>query len=504
MASVVALRKLESKAIADNSVTTAEAQEIINLANDRGNATVAEKAEIKKFLEGSSAMLQPAAKELLNKFLQGGTPPVAPTPSGAVIKSVRGSDKSSFDDDTIFLGRDGTVKGVADIDAYTRGYASTKQGVLRQRHGSEAPESALNNAAEKAALKTVTPGNALDAAAKAFGVTGTTFEKMANSIEFSNPEAGSWWGKCHAWTWSSLSNVIDKYVDVDGAEGKKGLWVAGQFVSRADLGNWMMGVADTISVADSNQLFKTGLSALDLLKGTSEYMMNNGGGVVADVYLDKKHNEKQVWNQPFVAAGMTTKTLSATDAAAVLTAAKADGVAAGKQVKQMTIVGTYGVEAGDEHEGTAMRNSKNWVMFAVTDANGKVLTAYMADDAKLASAPNLEKNTDEVPEYFWKPTLKAIDDTLAGKTNSTVEGDSHSDEFKFFINTVLQKGVPASVREAFEKDIGPTGAVSAADAAKLAKKYKPMGVANAYSPEQWKRELAGRGLDAKAFGAAWN
>ncbi len=503
--SVSTLRRLETKALSDDKVTEAEATELIDSARDGGRITNDEKAEISAFLSRSSMLMAPAARTLLSEFVSGSRPPA---PSGDVVKSIQGSDKSSFEDDTIFLGRDGTVKGEGNVPAYSRSYAATKEGPLRFRHGSAAPSSSVNTAAENAALKTTTPGEALDEVAKTFGVQVNGFEAMANSQEFFNPSADYWWGKCHAWTWASLSTTIDKLVDVPGPDGQRGLWIAGQFLSRADLGNWMMAVADTISVNDTNQLMRNNLSALDVLKGTTEYMMNNGGGVAADVFNDKKQGKSEVWNQPFVAAELTTKSLTAAAAAAaakkVLALASNEGITGGKQVKQVTIVGTYGTEIDDAHEGEPGRDTKTWVMYAVTDANGKTLTAYMADDEKLKSFAGLPtKQTDDVPEYFWKPSLQAIDDTLAGRRSSAVEWNAHGAEFKFFVGTVLKNGVPATTRTAFEKEIAalPAGAIDSSTADVLKSKYP--NVANAYSPAQWERAFASRGLTSRTFGAAY-
>ena len=71
------------------------------------------------------------------------------------------------------------------------------------------------------------------------------------------------------------------------------------------------------------------------------------------------------------------------------------------------------------------------------------------------------------------------------------------------INTVLESGVPATTRTAFENDFAALGAgnVSPDKARTLAQKYP--NVANAYSPDQWKRLFQDKGLDAKTFGAVW-
>jgi hypothetical protein len=496
------LRNLEKRFTTDTKFTADEAKQLLDSTKDYGGVSKGEKTELAAILKRNADKLEPAAKAMIEKFLAVDTA-ITPPANSEVIRAVNGTNSASFEDDTVFLGRDGKVHGDANVPAYTRSYDATKEGPLRFRHGSEVPKSTVVKPEDLAAAQKNTPGQALDAAAKIFGAKVDGFEKMANSKDFYNADADFWWGKCHAWTWSSLSNEINKLVDVPGPVGERGLWVGGQFLSRADLGNWMMAVSDRISIQDGNQLFDSSISAMDLLKGTQQFLMNNGGGVVADVFNDAKKGHKEVWNQPFVSSDVTTTTLNADQSKAVLELAKKEGVT-GAAVKQVNIVGTYGVEISDDHEGDPGRSSKTWNMYAVVDANGKVLTAYMADDAKLKDAAGLPtKSTDDVPEYFWKPTLAAINDTLAGKPNNTVNWDAHGKEFSFFLQTVLKKGVPATTRTAFEKEFTalPAGAVSPAKVAELAKKYP--GVANAFSPDQWKAAFASRGLDAKAFGAAW-
>lgn len=503
------LRRLEQRFLTDAKLSTDEAKQLVDSTKDWFGVSAAEKKEVAAILKRNVDKMEPGARELLEKFV-GATQPanpggLQPPANTDVIRTVTGANKSTFEDDTVFLGRDGTVHGEANVPAYTRSYDATKEGPLRFRHGSEVPPSSVLSAADAQAIKGRTPGQALDNAAKIFGARVDGFEKMANSKDFYNPDADFWWGKCHAWTWSALSNTINKLVDVPGPDGQKGLWIGGEWMSRADLGNWMMATADQISVSDGNQLFDSSLSAMDLLKGTTQFLMNNGGGMVSDVFNDKKKGHKEVWNQPFVSSDTTTKTLAGDVSAKLLEVAKKDGLAVtGATVKQVTIVGTYGVEVSDSHEGDGGRSSKTWNMYAVCDANGKVLGAYMADDEKLKGVAGLPTtSTDDVPDYIWKPTLKAIDDTLAGKTNWTVENDEHGNEFKFFVSTVLMKGVPATTRTAFENDLAalPAGAIDAAKAKDLAAKYG--NVANAYSPDQWKAAFGSRGLDAKAFGAAW-
>ncbi len=500
--SVKSIRGLEAQFLKnDKRIDAGEAQKLLAEAK-KGGVSAAEKAELQALIARNKDKLAPEASKVFETYFKP-SGPVTPPAQAEVIRSLTGSNPASFEDDKVFLGRDGTLSGKADVSSYTRSYDSIKDGPLRFRHGSNVPESSVISSTDLDAAKKNTPGQALDAAAKAFGVTVDGFETMANSQDFYNDKADYWWGKCHAWTWSSLDKTINKLVDVEGPSGQRGLWVGGQFMSRADLGNWMMATADRISISDNSSYMKQGLSAMDLLKGTTQFMMNNGGGVVADVWNDAKKGHKEVWNQPFVGADVTNTTLTGDVAQKLLDKAKADGIT-GASVKQVSIVGTYGVEQSDAHEDDPGRSTKTWNMYVITDANGLALTSYMADDAKVKDIPGLPTTyTDDIPEYFWKPTLQAIEDTLKGRQNDVVDDDSHGPEFKFFVGTVLAKGVPATTRAAFEAEFQalPAGAVSADALKALSKKYPT--VANAYSPDQWKTIFAPRGLTAKAFGAAW-
>lgn len=481
--SVDAVRRLETQALRDRKISEEEAQQLVTATYDWNAVSREEKAELKAILTRDAAALSPAAKQTIEVFLDAreGTAPV--------ISSRVGPYASTFADDAVSLGRDGTLHGEAGVTGYSRGYDATQMGPLRSRHGSDAPASVMLSRAENDRVRTASPGAALDAAAKAFGARGTGFEQMASAKQFFDPSAEFWWGKCHAWAWSALDDRISTQVDVDGPEGMKGVWIGGQWLSRADLGNWMMATADEISLKNGDQLIKAQLTATDLLNGTTQFLMNGGGGVVADIHNDKKKGKAEVWNQPFVASDVTTRTLDGEPALGVLKRAK-QGVA----VKQVTIVGTYGVERGDTWEGPASRASKTWNMYAVTNGAGRVVAAYMADDPALKGVAGLPtRKTDDLPDYLWKPKLQAIDDVLAGRPNAAVAGDRRGREFTFFVGTVLTKGVPGTVRAAFEAEVR----AGATDQAALAAKYP--GVANAYAPDQWARF----GFDARAFGAAW-
>ncbi len=488
------------------------ANKIIKAVNDGGGVSSAEKTKLAGML--AKDKFSPAAKTALQTFLNGltggGAAPPAPrvvaaaTATGNVATTSLGSNAASFDDDSVTLGKDGDLTIDTGIEPWTRSYDSIQEGPLRKANGSPAPASTILSASALDALHKETPGAALDAAAKVFGVTVGGFQAMATSKEFYDTSAQSWEGKCHAWTWSSLSTTIDKLVDVDGPDGQKGLWIGGQWLSRADLGNWMMAVADQIAVSGNDTLFDNKMNAADLLKGTLEYMAKNGGGVIADVWNDAAHdNDHQIWNQPFIKADVTTSTVAGAAAASVLAQAKKDGVS-GAVVRLANIVGTYGVEASDDYEGAPNLTTKNWNMYVVTDASGKMLTAYMANDKKLASVTGLPTaTTDDVPDYFWKPNLAAINDTLAGKSNPIVNADSHGREFTFFVQDVLEKGVSGVIRQEFEAAIKalPAGAISAAKVSELKRTYST--IANAYAPSEWQSSFGSRGLGAKDFGASW-
>ncbi len=496
------LRRLEHQFLSnDRRISAEEGKQLVDSTWDFLAVSKEERAELRQMLVRDAGKLDPAARQTIVGFLQRVEAPVIP--SADPIRCVLGPNPGSFSDDTIFLGRDGTVHGESGVSAYTRAYDATKVGPLRSAHGSPAPDSPLLTTEEYAALKERTPGQSLDAAAGAFGVRSTGFETLANSKDFFDPSADYWWGKCHAWAWSALSKTVDKRVDVAGPEGQKGLWIAGQWLSRADLGNWMMATADEISIRDPQALYKGELTASELVKGTTQFMMNDGGGVVADIYNDKKKGHKEVWNQPFVSSDLTTQTIDPHATALVLRLARREGVSSGVAVKQLTIVGTYGVEQSDAWEGAPGTSHKTWNLYAVTDANGKLLTAYMADDRKLDGLGVPTRTTDDLPEYFWKPKLQAIDDVLAGRRNANVETDRHGAQFKFFVGTVLTRGVSGEVRAAFEAELlaSPPGPLDEGTLAQLKTRYPT--IANAYSPQQWKQHLAPRGLEPLTFGALW-
>ncbi|MHB8874918.1 MAG: hypothetical protein ACYC8T_14615 [Myxococcaceae bacterium] len=498
--SVGTLRSLAQLFVRDDgSLSEEEARSLVEAAKDRPGVSADERRELATMALDAKRTGR-GAKDVIEKFLA--TP--TPWPGALPLRALPGGDPTSLDDDRVALGPDGSMRGSSGVVPYSRGYAAVKNGPLRERHGSLAPDSEVLSSRERSRVRNQPPGAALDLAARAHGVRlGEGFERMAKSKAFSDPAAEPWWGKCHAWAWSALSNEVSARVDVGGPEGERGLWIAGQWLSRADLGNWMMGVADSISIGDGNQLFDARVTAEDLLKGVSQYLIEGGGGVVVDIHNDRAHGGKrEVWNQPFVGADVDTRTLSGEGAQAVLRLARADG-RAGSAVKHVHVVGRYGNERGDGHEGPWDSESRSWNLYAVTDAAGTVVAAYTADDPRLAGARGLPtRKSQELPEYFWKPTLKAIDDALEGRANSVIDRDVHGPEYRFFVGTVLGRGVPGATRARFEAEVAklPPGRVAQAKRAALLGEFK--GVAEAYSIEQWARAFGARGLDAREFGGS--
>jgi hypothetical protein len=394
---------------------------------------------------------------------------------------------------------------------------------LRFAHGSQAPETSALSSAELCAVRAQTPGQALDKAAALYGVS-TSYAELAGKHDYYDPSAPDWQGHCHAWSWASLNKVVDAKVDVDGPEGQRGVWIGGQWLSRADLGDWMMALGSNISFdneettvslrhgTDMDKMMGNNPRAPtpdDLVKGMMQYLSATGGGLIADVSNDQSTGTDEIWNQPFYRGEFDVKGLSGKGADALLEHAEADGVKFPAGVKLLRIKGDYGREVSDDHEGAPASDSKTWNVYAVTDANGKMLKAYMADDPAFTAIDGLPTHqSDAMPDSLWNGH-RSIKAALEGKSSWAIDRDKGLEDksvgtmFRFFVHDVLQKGVPGTVRAAFESELAalPAGPLDAAKLSDLAKRYP--GVANAYSPEQWAKAFGSRGLTPDAFGAGW-
>lgn len=493
--SVRTLRTLNELFLRDDGrLEPAEAQRVVDASRDLATVSAEERTELHSIAASSRTTLE--ARNVIESFLD--RPPSSVAPPMTVIA---GADVSSFDDDRLVLGPDGAEAGTSGVTPYTRSYDAVREGPMREAHGSRAPRSAVLTDEENDHVAAQSPAAALDAMARLRGVR-SRFVELANAKSSFNPEAPAWWGKCHAWAWSALSNELSARVDVGGPVGERGLWLSGQWISRADLGNFMMGVADTIAIADSQQLFKDHLTATDLLQATAQYLLEGGEGFVADIHNDAAHGgDREVWNQPFVAADVDTHTLEGAGAAAVLALAAVDGTP-GVRAKHVHVVGRYGNERSNDWEGDWGEASRSWNVYAVTNAQGEVVAAYMADDARLEGARGLPtRASHELPEYVWKPTLDSVKAAFSGEPLRALDADAHAKEYRFFVDTVLERGVPGAMRAGFEAAMArlPAGNIQAADVRALLTEFR--GVSEAYTPQQWERAFASRGLSAKAFAA---
>jgi hypothetical protein len=480
----------------DGRISPDEAGQLVDASRDHGTVAADERAELETVATAPRTTL--AARNVIETFLAQPAPTVAPP-----LTSITGYDPSQFGDDRLVLGPDGSARGSSSVTPYSRSYAAVKEGPMLHAHGSKAPHSSILTDEENAHALAQKPAAALDAMAKARGVSlPSGFVALANAKTSFDPTAPFWWGKCHAWAWAALSTELSARVDVGGPEGQRGLWLSGQWLSRADLGNFLMGVADTIAIADENVLFEQPVTPMDLLHASAQFLLEGGGGLVADIHNDDAHGgDREVWNQPFIAADVDTRTLSGEGAAAVLALARQDGKQ-GTTVKHVHLVGRYGNERSNDWEGAPGLASKSWNVYAVTDAAGTVIAAYAADDARLEGAPGLPtRASHELPEYLWKPSLQNVEDALSGTPNRNIDADTLSREYRFFVSTVLARGVPGVMRARFEADVASLqgGRLNAPSVARLLRDYP--GVSEAYSEAQWERAFGSRGLSRVAFGA---
>jgi protein-glutamine gamma-glutamyltransferase len=448
-------------------------------------------------------------------------------PATDVMSSVHGDGYRDLAGGTVFFGKDGALKLSTGIQSYTRAWAQTNRGVLRTSHGSTPPKSDVPNPTENRINQMQKPGQALDRVASLFGVeSGESFEKLAERTPYYRPLAENWEGFCHSWVFTSLNQWLNERVDVPGDKGQTGLWIGGQWMSRGDLGNWLMALGNLAMI----DIFKTlhpqvngpggvGPTPEQLIAG----VINNLGSSGIGFYGDRHDNEKekrdvngnivnQIWNQPWIGADVTTKTLDAKLTAEVIALAKADAAKAGTgpalagatQVKLVKMTAKMGNEVNDRHEDAPKHDPWPWNAYVVLDAKGKMLKAYMADDlAKaLPKAALPEKTSKPIPDYFGQPVDPILDNAIAGIPDGILAKEAKP--FYAFVQTILKNGVSGKERTTFEaavKAATVNGKVPPAKAAELAKAHPNL--ANAYTPDQWARAFGKLGLDAKAFGAAW-
>lgn len=467
-----------------------------------GSVDLDVKARLDAVLAGSSG-LTTSAKLMLKQFLAG-TPPNQAGLNNAAYKVVPGNKPEFMFDDDIFLGL-GTVKGDTNLLGHSRGYAKLADGVLRSAHGSQAPQSPVLSAAELTVLRQQGPHVALDRAAQVYGLKlgeFQTFTYFGEKVHF-DPKAPYWAGLCHAWSYTSLDNRINALVDVEGPIGERGVWIFGQWISRADLGNWMMGVSNQLSIADA-VLLDSFVTPEDLLKGVTQYVLTSGRGLRADLFNDADTGKSEIWNQPIFNADLSVSKVSAAVRDAVVAHARADATyqvklpAEGLDVKLVQISAKWGAEKTDSWEDGVSLGTSRWAMYMVTDSQGKVLRGYMAHllAKKVMGLP--VTTSDSLPDYIAYPKHALVDAAMDNAKNQLLDNANEGKHFRFFVGTVLARGIPHVTRKAFEAEVI---GVASPNVDALMAKYP--GIANAYTPAQWAANFAAKLGPAEEFGAVW-
>lgn len=452
-------------------------------------------------LRNDARALTPGAESLAKSALEGrDVGPGLDTPQYRLVE--KGAGTFVFDDE-LFVLQDGEVRGRPELVGHSRGYAAYRDGVLRFAHGSRAPASRSLLPDEAAALRDQPPAAALDRAAAARGLSlGTaSYTYFAEKVHY-RPGANTpyWEGLCHAWTTAALDDRLSALVDVPGVRGKRGLWYMGQWMSRADLGNWTMGSYDAISISDAVTV-DSFVRPENWVKGLIRHAMN-GKGLRADLWNDTDKGASEVWNQPILSANVKVASVDDDAAARIVEHARKDTSrwerlpAAGAKVKLVTATARWAVETSDDHEEATGIRASTWNVYAIVDESGKVARGYMAHQLGTVPGPLPTRTSDSLPDYFAFPTHSAIDAILGEKKHLVVDGAFQGKILKFFVGEVLARGIPAETREAFESE-----ALGAAPPPRdvLAARYP--GIANAYSKEQWDRVFAPTLGDGKVFGA---
>ncbi len=430
----------------------------------------------------------------------------------AVYRLVPGASPM-LHDDALYLVGDGVVAAHTGLRSHSRGYAAKRDGVLFTRHGSFAPSHPLvAEAGETAALRAQGPDAALDAAAVIGGVRlsqFTTFGATARSSAYYDPSSSTpfWAGICQGWTHNALDDRLSTLVDAPGAAGARGLWIFGQWLSRADLGNAMMGASFSLGIADSTTI-DSFVKPDALVKALAQHVLRSGAGLRVDIWNDS-HNpsgtyDPQIWNQPIVEASLEVASVSDATRDAVVAHAVADPrrwqpLPAAPSVKLVRARASWGAETSDAWEREARFRASEWNMYLITGADGRVALGYMAHELAAANVRDLPVATsDGLPDYLAVPRHELTDAAFAGAPHRLLDpGNPEGERFRFVVGTVLALGIPEPTRAAFEAE----ALAGDVDVDALAARYP--GIANAYGPAQWARVLEPRLGPAARFGARW-
>lgn len=450
------------------------------------------------------------ARWALEAALAGRAPDAVPAENALYALSTGTRPNSVVDDGIRFLGT-GTARGATSASSHSRGYAKKAEGILRFPHGSPAPaRPGVDSAEETHRLRTQGPSAALDRAAAVAGLSLGQFGFVhRGQARFYDPRARYWEGLCHAWSYGALDERVNALVDVPGEEGARGLWIFGEWLSRADLGNWMMAVSDQLSVADT-ELVDPYVTPLDWLLGVTQWVMSGGPGLRADLFNDTERQASEIWNQPVVEASLTVSEVDAAAAEAVLAFAARDATTARllpaePAVRLVELSALWGAEVADAHEDEPALAESVWRIYFVVDTDGRAVAGFMAHHLAAANVAGLPATeSDPLPDYFAYPKNEVLDAAFHERPSRLLQGALDGQVFRFYVGTVLAHGVPEPLRAAFEAELLARGGGADLDAAALealASRYP--GVANAYSPEQWRRVFEPALGPGEAWGARW-
>lgn len=436
-----------------------------------------------------------------------------PRPDNAVYAVKGAAGDHGTRNHELIIKRDGDVNASTGRRTYSRGWLQANQEPLLKNHGSPVPASRLLDEGRRAKLQALGPAERLDRAVKI--LTGrdkvgmTSFSEMAKNSVFAAKGQPDWSGQCYSWSHCALDSRLSKLVDVKGPKGQRGLWIAGQWLSRADLGNFLTATASAYAQGEGSVMHYNP-EAQDLVKAALGYLMKGGKGFRADIGPALK-NPSEVWFQPFTGAKVQVRAIPTEAKQRILSiAAQAQRNPAtylttpgvqGVDVKLIKIRGRYGDEKGEGHEGPPAMATMQWNAYAVLDAQGKAKRILMANDPQLAQVAGLPtRQSSAVPRDLFVPDHWFVDALLAGKKHPSFQQSLYGPHVSFLIGTVLSRGVPGRTRAAFEAEaaLRGSGKLPRQTARDLARRYPT--VANAYTPEQWQQSFGTRGLPARAFG----
>lgn len=504
-------RKISELVHGPGRITRGKVLELASFATDSGGSTRggswALRLLVKRYphrFADQSAL--EAARALVNR-----PPSPMRRPDNTLFRVQAAADTHQTRSQALYIKGDGELSQATGIRTFSRGWLQANRSPLARAHGSTVPRSRVLTPQEHAALEAATPGQRLDRAVKLLlgkdKVGMSSFSEMGTGATFSRPDQPDWSGFCYSWAHCALDSRLSRMVDVRGKPGERGLWIAGQWLSRADLGNWLSAAASAYAQGEG-QVMWFNPQAEDLVKASLGYLMRGGKGFRADIGPALK-NPEEVWFQPFTGARVKISSIPAAARQQVLGLAarpeRAHGVTApgiqGSDVKLIQIRGRYGDEQGDGHEGPPSMASLKWNAYAVLDGNKKAVRFFMANDPKLTEISGLPtRSSSAVPRDLFVPNHWFVDAILNDIPEPSLKHSLYGPHLKFLVGSVLARGVPGRTRAAFENEqlLQGNGRLERRAVKDLARRYPT--VANAYAPEQWERCFASRGLDARRFG----